>query len=1130
MTQEFHISVTPIGNDEYLVRTERVAPGVPLAEEQVRWPVNDWLERASLLMNDPLTGLLRGDAIPSFPESLQETFNNGSNPASQRAINLISLGQHLYNALFQGTIRDSWMTAQGIAQHRQEILRLRLGLKDHRLPRLPWEVLHAGDRPLATGTDVLFSRYNSSFSAISSFQFQPVPVVEPGQALKILLVLAAPSDQEVLALKQEALHLQEELQDLQNGGRNGRFPDIQLTILEQPGREQLTQALEHNHYQVLHYAGHSNLGSDGGKLYLVSNKTGLTESVSGDDLAGLLVNNGIRMAVFNSCRGAYTATAESSAAVGEGNLAEALVKRGIPAVLAMAERIPDDVALNLSRLFYRNLKQLYPIDLSLSRARQGLLSSYGSDQMYWALPILYLQPEFNGYLQPPLEGTDNLLSIASVGETAEEPGLTEYAWNEDSPSLAASDDNESALLDEEALPDAEAFDAEEFDAEAFDAEEFDAGEWSEALSEDELDKEHLNKLYLDKENSSEDFAFKKGSAPGLSLTRLATEAFETEVLDRTFEPEDFKSEDFESEDFESEGFESGELDPFDDDSLPDPDDLEFDDPESQPELEIAQLVQQLSQSSFRTTGQDQALPAPPSEPLLPLEERTLRAADAPVSPDLPHVSHDAAPKVTSNPRRIAATVETEAPTLIEQADDGSVYLELERLWAETGKPTEAIAICNRAIQANPTDSEAYDRLGLTLYGQGYLSEAIAAYQQALRINPSLAEAHNHLGLALYQQGNVREAIRAYSRAIQLNPMLKEARQNLDVALRKQGVRLSPEQLHLDSEPVEFCSPMIESRPPGVEPDSRSGGNSTSVEMALPMPSPAMPFQQMLDFPRTSYARARAASLGQSTRSLLWAGAGAVSITAIVMGIWFSRHYIDSSWFRLPLFQSPVTKVGDGNEQTESTATVVELATRQLNRGDILGAEASIQTLLDRGALAQAVAAMTPVLQAKPDNPTLNYWMGRAVWQYAMTGNPDYSIEDARRYWEASNRREPTPQRQNALGFAYYAAGDLDRARHAWLRALELDGEGSARQSGAKPSNARSSYEALTARAGVALVLIKQAENQPPEERNRNRNQAAQLRQKILTDDPDRFQPEALSKNWMWPDQAVEDWKTLLNLK
>lgn len=386
MNQEFYISVTPVRGDEYWVRTERVSPGVPLAEELVTWRVEDWLEQARHLMHDPLLGILRGRM-----RSGQSVLNgDGLSP------NLVELGQTLYNALFQGTIRDSWMTAQGVAQNRREGLRLRLGLKGDRLPRLPWEVLYAGARPLATGTDVVFSRYQAAFAPMGTI-LQPHRSIEldPHQPLRILMVLAAPTDQEVLELRREANHLRDELE--RDGMTNG---EIDLTILDQPGREELTQALEQGHYQVLHYAGHSNLGMSGGDLYLVSDRTGLTEVLSGDDLAGLLVNNGVRMAVFNSCRGVYTATADPASETESSNLTEALLKRGIPAVLAMAERIPDDVALTLSRLFYRNLKQRYPIDLSLSRARQGLLSSYGSDQLYWALPILYLHPDFDGYLLP----------------------------------------------------------------------------------------------------------------------------------------------------------------------------------------------------------------------------------------------------------------------------------------------------------------------------------------------------------------------------------------------------------------------------------------------------------------------------------------------------------------------------------------------------------------------------------------------------------------------------------------------------------------------------------------------------------------------------------------------------------
>ncbi|WP_448597481.1 CHAT domain-containing protein [Thermoleptolyngbya sp.] len=409
MTQEFHLSVTPVGHDEYLVRTERVAPGVPLAEEQLRWPVEEWLALARQLMDDPLLGLLRGHGFYRVG-GFELPRRSESDPESPLPASLTELGETLYHALFQGTLRNSWMIARGIAQHQGEMLRLRLGLKGSRLPRLPWEVMNGGDRdsvgnlrhPIATGTDVVFSRFQPGIQMMRGRSLQPL---SPAQSVRILMVVATPTDQERLELMREATHLQEELRRPAGPGLEGlgTHPRLELTILEQPGREELTHALEQGHFHILHYAGHSNLGASGGNLYLVNSRTGLTETLSGDDLAGLLVNNDIRLVVFNSCRGAHTAVparmpAEAQPAQNTRNLAEALVSRGIPAVLAMAEKIPDDVALTLTRLFYRNLRRGFPIDLSLSRARQGLISSYTSNQLYWALPVLYLHPAFDGYL------------------------------------------------------------------------------------------------------------------------------------------------------------------------------------------------------------------------------------------------------------------------------------------------------------------------------------------------------------------------------------------------------------------------------------------------------------------------------------------------------------------------------------------------------------------------------------------------------------------------------------------------------------------------------------------------------------------------------------------------------------
>ncbi len=399
--QEFHISVTPVGQEGqnyYLVRTEKVAPGVPLAEELVTWPVSEWLAVAGHLMNDPLESILQGDAN-LLSDDLEET-------NARNSVNLVALGQELYNALFQGTLRDSLITAQGIAQNQKQVLRLRLGLKDTQLARLPWEVMHAGDRPIATGLYIAFSRYQTGIQSASHLLSSSLPNPSETGGINVLMVVASPTDQVRLDLLiQEANQLQAELsrQSITGSESSNFHGGIQLTILEQPGREELTQALEQGRFHVLHYSGHSNLGVNGGEIYLVSHRTGLTETLSGDDLAGLLVNNNIQMAVFNSCLGTYAATNRDNAEAGERNLTETLVKRGIRCVLAMSERIPDDVALTLTQLFYRNLSQGYSVDLCVNRMRQGLISAYGSHQMYWALPILYLHSESNGFLCPGMD-------------------------------------------------------------------------------------------------------------------------------------------------------------------------------------------------------------------------------------------------------------------------------------------------------------------------------------------------------------------------------------------------------------------------------------------------------------------------------------------------------------------------------------------------------------------------------------------------------------------------------------------------------------------------------------------------------------------------------------------------------
>jgi tetratricopeptide (TPR) repeat protein len=374
--QEFQLSITTLGDDRYLIRTEDMVDGVPVAEAQVQWPVDEWLKRSQPAMDDPILGLLQGRSAGAA--------SNGSD--------LIALGKDLYAALFQDeSIRESWHCAQGIAQHSEHFLRLRLGFKDSRLQRLPWEVLHHKGRPLATRTTLTFTRYSADLMA--STANRRLPMLPKGdEPLRVLMVVASPDDQTRLNLRQEVQDIQQVLAQASGPTR------IHITVLEQPDRSALTQALEQGNHQILHYAGHSDFGETGGDLHLVNQHTGLTEKLSGEDLAGLLVNNSIYLAVFNSCRSGQVAGDDDAMDWRQQNLVQALLHGRVPSVIAMAERIPDQVAMAFTQMLYKNITRGYPIDLSLGRTRQALVSAFSSDQHYWALPVLYMQPVFDGFL------------------------------------------------------------------------------------------------------------------------------------------------------------------------------------------------------------------------------------------------------------------------------------------------------------------------------------------------------------------------------------------------------------------------------------------------------------------------------------------------------------------------------------------------------------------------------------------------------------------------------------------------------------------------------------------------------------------------------------------------------------
>lgn len=87
------------------------------------------------------------------------------------------------------------------------------------------------------------------------------------------------------------------------------------------------------------------------------------------------------------------------------------------------------------------------------------------------------------------------------------------------------------------------------------------------------------------------------------------------------------------------------------------------------------------------------------------------------------------------------------------------WINLGRLFAESGDPTAAHDCFRSALDLDPADATAYYNLGVLAQDAGKESDAIALYRRALELDPQLAEAHYNLATLFDQSGDSRSAIR-----------------------------------------------------------------------------------------------------------------------------------------------------------------------------------------------------------------------------------------------------------------------------------------------------------------------------------------------------------------------------------
>jgi CHAT domain-containing protein len=283
------------------------------------------------------------------------------------------LGQKLFDFVLPPELRANWFAARQQAVARDESLSVRLRIGPPELLALPWEVLYDSSR------DDYLSLSSPVVRSLDVFEpLRPLTVAPP---LQVLAMAAEPAGLAPLDVQHERLLLTEALALLEKDGR------VRVTWVQGQTWQALQTALDSGSWHVLHFVGHGGFDRSSGEgVIALAGDDGELDELPASDLGTILAEkSSLRLVVLNSCDGARGSTTDRFSST-----ASVLLRRGIPAVVAMQYEISDDAAKAFAQGFYTALAGQHPIDKAVTRARLAIKRASRSS-LEWATPVMYLR-------------------------------------------------------------------------------------------------------------------------------------------------------------------------------------------------------------------------------------------------------------------------------------------------------------------------------------------------------------------------------------------------------------------------------------------------------------------------------------------------------------------------------------------------------------------------------------------------------------------------------------------------------------------------------------------------------------------------------------------------------------------
>lgn len=294
---------------------------------------------------------------------------------------LKGLGGKLYQALFPPAIHAHLRATVAAAEAKGQGVRIRLIIESPALAALSWEFLYDAN------TNVFLA--NSPQTPLSRYIPVPLPrrEIRPLKPpLRILLVISNPKDRPPLDAASEASMICDALAKHEQKGL------VEIELLDEATIPNIHRRLQEKAYNVFHFIGHGTYEHEKGYVDLVASN-GRARPVDDETFSNLFLGNrALGLVVLNACCSATRSTTRAFT-----GMASHLVRRGIPAVVAMQYPLANDTAILFSDEFYRIIALGRPVDEATQLARNAIAIEIGLDQRDFATPVLFMRAQ-NGII------------------------------------------------------------------------------------------------------------------------------------------------------------------------------------------------------------------------------------------------------------------------------------------------------------------------------------------------------------------------------------------------------------------------------------------------------------------------------------------------------------------------------------------------------------------------------------------------------------------------------------------------------------------------------------------------------------------------------------------------------------